>query len=308
MKTAIIIDDEYYASEGLKMDLEELGQIKVIATYEKSKAALQDIAKLKPDIVFLDIEMPEINGLQMFKKITEINQEIKIVFVTAYNQFAVEAFELNAVDYIVKPIQIDRLKKTLDRLEVNEKDNESSDVLLIECFGYLNMKLGEKDLEIVWRTKKSQELLCYLICHKDRFISKEKIAEIFWPKFNNEKSKSNFHLTYHYLKKHLKEIGFEDMIESKRGEIRFISKNLNLDLDIFNNNLHKLKILSDSNISLAEKTIELYKGMLFEEHYFSWISEMQNEYEIKCISLLEKVVRYYEHKDINKYLYYKNKL
>ncbi len=97
----VLIDDEYYALQGLKKELEELG-IEVAGMYEEGKKALSEINFINPDLVFLDIEMPGIYGLELFLELLEAKPDLDIVFVTAYNHYAVQAFELNALDYIVK--------------------------------------------------------------------------------------------------------------------------------------------------------------------------------------------------------------
>ncbi len=115
MKT-VLIDDEYYALQGLKMRLDEIGGIDVVGIFKSGKQALENIKALSPDIVFLDIEMPSVSGIELFPQILDIVNDVKIVFTTAFTQYAVEAFELNALDYIVKPVEKERLQKTLERL------------------------------------------------------------------------------------------------------------------------------------------------------------------------------------------------
>lgn len=305
MATAIIIDDEYYSIEGLKIELELLGGVDVIATYESCSTALNNIASLKPDIVFLDIEMPEMSGLVMFNKILDKSPNTKIVFVTAYNEFAVEAFELNASDYLIKPVRTERLKKTLSRLSIALSNEPYSPSVFFECFGRLSILLDGKNTATHWRTKKALELLCYLICNSGRFIAKEKIGDLLWPDATPEKIKSNFHLTYYHLKRTFEDLNIPLPFESKRGSVCFKIDGIDLETVRFEDNLSQLDIITQSNIVLAEETLTMYRGPLFEEHYFSWNTELQSKYDISYIILLNKIISYYQNISPEKYMYYK---
>lgn len=110
MKT-ILIDDEAMALEVLQQMLSPYKEIEILGSYTDYKEVIQDLKKIKPELVFLDIEMPEINGLEVAEIIMGEVEDVEIVFVTAYSQYAVDAFEINAIDYLLKPIQEKRLAK-----------------------------------------------------------------------------------------------------------------------------------------------------------------------------------------------------
>ncbi len=121
--TAIIVDDEKPAREEMQEALKQFEKIEIIAICSNATQAIIDINNLKPDAVFLDIEMPGINGFDLVNK---LNYTPEIIFCTAYNQFAIQAFEENALDYLLKPIQVDRLQKTIEKLEQKIKINTSN--------------------------------------------------------------------------------------------------------------------------------------------------------------------------------------
>lgn len=114
--TAVLVDDEYYALQGLKMELKGFAEIELLGLYEDGKIALEKIALLKPDLAFVDIDMPGMDGVELFHKIALQSQGTKVVFVTAHRCYAEKAFEIGAVDYIIKPVGKQRLQKTLDRI------------------------------------------------------------------------------------------------------------------------------------------------------------------------------------------------
>lgn len=116
MLKAIIVDDEGKARRILENFLiEYCPQIQIVAIAEDVPHAVKAIQKLKPDVVFLDIEMPGYNGFQLLDFFEEIDFEI--IFTTAYSEFALRAFQVSAIDYLLKPIQIDQLIAAVQKLE-----------------------------------------------------------------------------------------------------------------------------------------------------------------------------------------------
>lgn len=115
MLSAVVIDDELFAREELTELLEETGKIEVIAQASNAIEGLKFINQLKPDVVFLDIQMPQITGIELLGMLDPDTMP-KVVFVTAYDEFAIQAFEDNAFDYLLKPVDTQRLDKTVRRL------------------------------------------------------------------------------------------------------------------------------------------------------------------------------------------------
>lgn len=114
---AIIIDDERLARQELKNLLAVHKEIEIIAECSDAIQAKEKINELKPDIIFCDIQMPGKSGLEL---VEEISATIDVVFITAHDEHAIKAFELNAFDYLLKPVQADRLADTIKKLSVKE--------------------------------------------------------------------------------------------------------------------------------------------------------------------------------------------
>lgn len=111
---AIIVDDERLAREGLKQLLAETGEIELIGEASNADEAIDLVEKHKPQLLFLDIEMPEKNGFDLLEELIETPY---VIFTTAYNEFALKAFEVNAMDYILKPVELPRLKEAIARVK-----------------------------------------------------------------------------------------------------------------------------------------------------------------------------------------------
>jgi two-component system LytT family response regulator len=116
MMRAIVVDDEVHARADLEAALVRTGEVKVVASCANALEALPAIRRERPDLLFLDIQMPKVSG---FELLSMIDPEImpRVVFVTAYDQHALEAFEKEAVDYLLKPVAPERLASTLARLK-----------------------------------------------------------------------------------------------------------------------------------------------------------------------------------------------
>lgn len=121
---ALIIDDERLARKELMTLLKEHDSIEVIGECNNASEAKAEIEKLQPDLIFLDIQMPGKNGFELLEEISFVPE---VIFTTAYDEYALKAFEVNAFDYLLKPIEADRLKDTLQKLEEERDSHEKQE-------------------------------------------------------------------------------------------------------------------------------------------------------------------------------------
>lgn len=121
-----MVDDEKLAIQGMQVRLAEFEDIEIVDTCTNGREAIRKIKTLKPDLVFLDIQMPGFDGFSVVKGIMDIEPPL-IVFVTAYSDHALRAFETQAVDYLMKPVDKDRLADTLDRIRERLADKRVRD-------------------------------------------------------------------------------------------------------------------------------------------------------------------------------------
>lgn len=119
----LLIEDERLAREELKSLLKDFMEIEIVGEARNGSEALEMIKKLSPDLLFLDINMPEMNGFELIKQLEEIPQ---VIFVTAYDEFALKAFEVNALDYLLKPVDPKRLQEAINKLTNSDEDFTSS--------------------------------------------------------------------------------------------------------------------------------------------------------------------------------------
>lgn len=133
---AILIDDERLARQELRNLLAQHKEVEIIAECADAADALSKIKELKPDVIFCDISMPGKSGLEL---VEEISGAVEVVFVTAYDEHALKAFEVNAFDYLLKPVQPERLAETIKKLSIKESATKSDN----------NSPLSEKDMVFI---------------------------------------------------------------------------------------------------------------------------------------------------------------
>jgi len=126
LKRVIIVDDEPLAREGLKLELQRHTDVQIVAECSNGFEAIEKVRQLKPDILFLDIQMPRLSGFDVIELLGE--EAPLTVFVTAYDEYAVKAFEAHAVDYLLKPVQAGRLKAALQHIDQHLNHGQKSPV------------------------------------------------------------------------------------------------------------------------------------------------------------------------------------
>lgn len=162
----LIADDEFGMRLVLKKAIERFREFEIVGEAEDGESAFSLYEELRPDIVFLDVEMPNLSGLECARRIFDINPKTIIIFATAHSEYMPEAFEMYAFDYMVKPFKLERIYQSLDRIqELNEneekptlnrasKDSKTVDKLLIKNKEGISL-IDLKDILLVQREERS---------------------------------------------------------------------------------------------------------------------------------------------------------
>lgn len=120
---ALIVDDEYPARQELRYLMEQFDNVEIVGEAAGAAEALKLIQALEYDVLFLDISLPGINGLELAAKLQALPRKPRIIFITAYDNYALEAFDVNASDYILKPINKARLKQAIDKVAAGKRED-----------------------------------------------------------------------------------------------------------------------------------------------------------------------------------------
>lgn len=217
--TIFAIDDEPKALGLLHDAIEEAEPEAEIADFAEGGAALAAIRErgMTPDVVFSDVELPEMTGLQFAVELKKLSPETKIVFATGFPKYAAEAFRLHVSGYIVKPVYADRIREELDQLKLPPAEAQA-DKLQVRCFGHFEVFWhGEP---VIFQRKQSKELLAFLIDREGRACTAEEIAAALWEDGGDIKAaKSRIRLILHDLRATLREIGMEDILIRERRQL-----------------------------------------------------------------------------------------
>ncbi|MFD2444571.1 response regulator [Bacillus sp. CGMCC 1.16607] len=289
MLKAVLVDDEILALDLLEAMLKEIGGVEIVGKFLSPKEGLMKVNQSHPDILFLDIEMPEMNGIKVADLIEQPETYMDIVFVTAYDEYALKAFNVGATDYVLKPIDKDRLQKTiqtiLNRRMVITPPTTNQQTSLKATFQnsfYLYSVSGEK---IKWRTKKVKELCAFLLHHEEP-VHKDIIIEKLWPTLTLDKASKILHTTVYQLRKEMKQQGYEDAILFVDDRY---SLNIRIDSDI--QTLHSILKLSSITSDNVRRLLNLYQeGYLAQEDY-SWAVEQRENLQKKVTIVLKKFVQ-----------------
>ena len=223
----IAVDDEKLSLEALVSCIKENLPNETVNAFRKTSDAEVYVCRNGCDIAFLDIEMRDVNGIELAKKIQAINPKVNIVFVTGYGDYTGEAFSIFASAYIMKPVTVEKVKKALETLRYGNILEEGR--LKAVTFG--NFEIYSRGEPIKFRYKKTKELLAYLIDRRGSMCTNNEIIAVIWEDDDFGTDRQD------YLKKlkqdlvnTLNEIGAENVVIRQRGQIAINPKLIECDL------------------------------------------------------------------------------
>ncbi|TDF98797.1 response regulator [Paenibacillus piri] len=300
---ALLVDDEQMAVSYLQMLLEHIGGIHVIGAHTNPDQAIAMAYELQPDVVFLDIHMHDIDGLQAGLQIQEAVPGVEIVFVTAYNHYAVQAFEMNALDYIMKPLQFERLQKTVRRLKERAGPNKgdgSETPPLICLFNQIGIQGADKEKSAVkWRTAKAREVFAYLFHHRGRWVDKETLIELCWPESETAKGTTQLYTTIYLIRQTLKSSGL-DAVSIRSGNLfegyRIDVGQVHIDTEQWETQLKQLGAPGHHNIDKHEHVLAMYSGTYLGDYDYIWAEPERERLKRLWLNHAREVSNYYVRK------------
>ena len=225
------VDDEMAMLSELHESIREARPEAEIHDFKFAAEALKAITEngLIPDVVFSDIELPGMNGLDLAVRIKQLTPMAKIIFVTGYSQYAVEAYQRHVNGYVLKPIDAEQIRQELDY--VMEPYRLDSGKIQVRCFGYFEIYWQGKPLS--FGRKQTKELLAFLI-DRNSICTSEEIADALWEGDTDIKAcNTRLRSLLHDLKRTLSEIGVSHLVIRRRGSIGIDTTSLDCDYDRF---------------------------------------------------------------------------
>ena len=281
MFTAIAIDDEKKALDRFERVMLDEPRLYLAGRFTNAEDAILFAELVKIDVAFVDIDMPGIDGLVLAERLLGARPRLEIIFVTAYDQYALAAFRLHAAGYLLKPIGLQELQEQVDVLVRRRGDTMTGTQtvpLIVSCFGNFRCYPdGDEDRLVQWRTAKTEELFALLINSLGGPLPREIIVDTLWPEADPEKAANRFRVTCTYLRNTLAACGYPDMLLRERDSYRLDAQRLRCDL--FQLTILLPQAAVNNNAELLERTSRLCAEPFLENKNYEWAIRPQRLYE-----------------------------
>lgn len=298
MYTVMIVEDEPHLLQFLKKKLEASEGFIVKSVCSSPEEAIAAFSVNPVDVLFLDIEMPRMNGIELAKQLLRQKENLRIVFTTAYDHYALDAFQVEAIDYLLKPITdsdiqrvMRRLKKSFPLIQSNKLQSNSG-MHSVHCFGCFEVRNNEQQL-VRWPTRKAEELFAYFIAHPDRQMSKWELLEQFWTELDEDRGLHHLYSTIYRIKQVLKSLPSSPTIQ-KVNEGYMLNHYTGL------SDLGKLLSFKRDTINAAEPPTEeelhlyhSYAKPLFGCKGYIWSFQVEEHADSLHAWLCERLIAYY---------------
>lgn len=287
---AWLIDDERPCLDELAWQLEHYPDVELVGMESHPHRALEAIAQRPPDAVFLDIDMPKIDGLELALRIQEQCPGVIVIFVTAHAQYALDAFKVHPLDFLLKPVRRARLDECITYLRKHyallHPERPAKGGITIRCFGTLELNC---ETNIKWGTRRVKELLLYLIDKNGSPASKPELLSVLFRGQEDKSTVHNLYMTIYRLKSLL------DTLDPQRKLIRLTEDNALIlapgvcDYTDFMRFARDNSVITEQNTAEATRALELCRDQYLEKESFEWaresIHEAETEYERIALGL-----------------------
>lgn len=295
----ILVDDEPLALQHLAEELSRLDWIRIVGQYRNPVLALEHMDRDCPQAVFLDIEMPGMNGIELAERIVQKFPQTMIVFATAYVEYAVKAFELSAHDYILKPIQVDRLLKTttrlLKRLQLQTVPVQAgAPSVQIRMFRSLQLeRLGQEPHAPRWRTLKGLELFSLLLQHRGNSVRKETLIEQLWADIEWKRGITLLYTAIYQIRKMLQEEQFDIQIVNSEEGYRLDLNGITLDVEKWERQLLEAPPITEATVELHQGISQVYVGDYLGEYPYLWAEPEKTRLRSLMLVHAKQLASYY---------------
>ena len=211
MRILLVDDEELQLLRLTEAVKKALPADNVFLSYANPVLAWEENKETPVDIAFLDIDMPVINGILLAKKLKTVNPQVNVIFVTAYNEYALDAYKLHASGYVTKPVNLEKIQEELDGLRYTV-ELKPTKKLQVKCFG--NFEVFAGGVPVKFSRKKSKELFAYLIDREGAAVNVNELNAILW----EEDKKSYFRNLIADIQASLKAVDAEDVFIKRRNE------------------------------------------------------------------------------------------
>jgi two-component SAPR family response regulator len=302
MMRAIVVDDELLVAEQIDRMLVHAG-VKVLGRCVNPHEALGMAAELQPDVLFLDIEMPELSGLEIAERVYADKLDMEVVFITAHNQYAIDAFRVNALDYLLKPVREEDLERSLERVGKRRQHRGGAvgsggqRTAVAALFGKFTLHMDDALEPVRWVTAKCAELLAYMLLQSwEKEVSKWELFEALWPTQNEEKAGINLRSTVSRINKTLRDCRSGMALASVKNGYRLALSDEAPSVDAAELKLFVLDAAETNagNLAYIEQLVLRCSRPFLQEFDGAWCEPYRKQYRQYFLHLGQKLLLYYE--------------
>ncbi len=282
---AILVDDEPAMHLILRKMLAKLPEVRVEAAFTDAKAAAAFLRENEDiGLAFVDISMAGESGLAFAASTNASGSSVQIVFVTSHKEYALEAFELSVLDYLVKPVTQERLQRTVQRAvaatRASRRSGPAAGVTgktVVTVLG--DVVVSNEAGRVKWISRKCAELFAYLLLHRGRRIPRSRLIADIFGGMNHEQALKYLNTSVYQLRKSLEPLGLREIVRSENdGYALELAADCSVDCEEFEKQAHRLEIITADNAEHAQRIERSYTGELFGDRGYVWAVHETDRY------------------------------
>lgn len=275
----ILVDDEPVMHLIMRKMLAKYPEVHVMETFGDTQAAVAFLSdNTDVELAFVDISMPGGSGLTFAAKMDEAGCKTQIVFVTSHKDYALQAFELSVIDYLVKPVTQERLERTIHRALASRKtvqtlqsaDSAIQGVSRVSVTTLGDFFVRNESGRVKWISSKSTELFAYLLLNRGRRISRSRLVADIFAGMTSMNAEKYLNTTVYQLRKSLEPLGLREAIRSENDGYALELDDVVIDYEEFEYQAGKLGSIGAANVEEALNVERLYTGELFGNKAYVW--------------------------------------
>ncbi|OEF96575.1 response regulator [Desulfuribacillus alkaliarsenatis] len=313
MLQTIIIDDEELSCARLERLLAATNKVEIAGVFSLPQQLLELLQQgennnglNQVNVAFVDIEMPGLNGLQLVQCLKQKIPQVEVVFVTGYRDYAVEAFEVEALDYVLKPftkLDVERvLRKITDKINLQSAKLKYATPELIECplrvrtLGSFIVLSGYSPTKAVkFPTAKVEELFAYLLVQEGKPVGKWELCELLWSDMPPKNAKSNLYTSIYRMKKTIEseKLPFQISSDQHSCYLEFDLTQQLVDYQQLNSFVKTDATVNEQTLTSFETMEALFEGSLFSDRYYLWDAGLREQINENYQILADKLLHYY---------------
>ena len=280
----IVVEDILPTLDHLVDSLSRIEGVTVVGAFSRPSEALARLSELSPDAAFLDVDLPGMSGIDLARRIHLADPRAGIVFITAHPRFAVDAFSVEALDYLLKPIEPDDLLRSVNRIRKAMEQVPSAEPMTnlaeIRVFGGFQVK-DARGVPVRWISVKHEELLAYLLLNEHP-VSKWTLAEMLWPESDAEKADKNFDMTLFRIRTRIRSHNLPIRLAADKGRYR-----IELEKGVFFDWNEVRRATRTDTVESLEAALRILEGEFLAGSDFLWTEKFTHNvlWEHRAVAL-----------------------